>query len=47
VVLATIGNAKSKKALGNGRKFKVSFIFYGLALLLILSRLPFEKLFSF
>lgn len=47
VVLATIGNAKSKKALGNGRKFKVSFIFYGLALVLILSRLPFDKLFSF
>ncbi|MFC3810914.1 hypothetical protein [Lacihabitans lacunae] len=45
VVLATIGNAKSKKAIGNGRKFKVSMIFFGLALVLILSRLPFEKLF--
>ena len=45
VVLATIGNAKSKKAVGNGRKFKVSMIFFGLALILILSRLPFEKLF--
>ncbi|MCP9762251.1 hypothetical protein [Lacihabitans soyangensis] len=44
-VLVTIGNAKSKKAVGNGRKFKVSMIFFGLALLLILSRLPFEKLF--
>jgi hypothetical protein len=45
VVLATIGNAKSKKAVGNGRKFRVSMIFFGIALLLILSRLPFEKLF--
>jgi hypothetical protein len=45
VVLVTIGNAKSKKAVGNGRKFKVSMIFFGLALILILSRLPFEKLF--
>lgn len=44
-VLVTIGNAKSKKAIGNGRKFKVSMIFFGLALILILSRLPFERLF--
>jgi hypothetical protein len=44
-ILVTIGNAKSKKAVGNGRKFKVSMIFFGLALLLILSRLPFERLF--
>lgn len=44
-VLVTIGNAKSKKAIGNGRKFKVSMIFFGLALVLILSRLPFEGLF--
>jgi hypothetical protein len=47
VVLATIGNAKSKKSVGNGSKFKNSFVFFGLALLLILSRLPFEKLFAF
>lgn len=45
VVLATIGNAKSKKAIGNGRKFKVSMIYFGLALLLILSRLPYDKIF--
>ncbi len=44
-VLVTIGNAKSKKALGNGKKFKFTMIFFGLALLLILSRLPYEKLF--
>lgn len=45
VVLATIGNAKSKKAIGNGRKFKVSMIYFGLALILILSRLPYDKIF--
>ena len=45
VALATIGNAKAKKAVGHGKKFKTTAIFFGLALLLILSRLPFEKLF--
>ncbi|NBA85416.1 hypothetical protein GVN16_06560 [Emticicia sp. CRIBPO] len=45
VVLATIGNAKSKKAIGNGKRFKVTMIFFGLALILILSRMPWEKLF--
>ena len=44
-VLVTIANAKSKKAVGNGRKFKVSMIYFGLALILILSRLPFDRLF--
>jgi hypothetical protein len=43
VVLATIGNAKSKKAIGNGKRFKVTMIYFGLAL--ILSRMPWEKLF--
>ncbi len=45
VVLVTIGNAKSKKAIGNGKKFKSTMVFFGLALILILSRLPWEKLF--
>lgn len=44
-ILVTIGNAKSKKELGNGKKFRSTMIFYGLALVLILSRLPFDKLF--
>jgi hypothetical protein len=44
-ILVTVGNAKSKKAVGNGKKFKFTMIFFGLALLFILSRLPFEKLF--
>jgi hypothetical protein len=46
VVLATIGNAKSKKSIGNGTKFKASMIYFGLALLLILSRLPYDKIFN-
>ncbi len=45
-VLVTIGNAKSKKAIGNGKKFKATMIFFGLALVLVLSRLPWEKLFA-
>ncbi|MGR3810699.1 hypothetical protein [Jiulongibacter sp. NS-SX5] len=44
-VLVTIGNAKSKKEIVNGKRFKSTMIFFGLALLLVLSRLPFEKLF--
>ncbi|WP_341227585.1 hypothetical protein [uncultured Arcticibacterium sp.] len=44
-VFVTIGNAKSKKGVGNGKRFKSSMIFYGIALILVLSRLPFEKLF--
>ncbi len=44
-VFVTIGNAKSKKAIGNGKKFKATMLFYGLALIVVLSRLPFEKLF--
>ncbi len=44
-ILVTIGNAKSKKAIGNGKRFKSTMIFFGLALILVLSRLPFEKLF--
>jgi cytochrome bd-type quinol oxidase subunit 2 len=44
-VLVTIGNAKSKSGIGNGKRFKSTFIFFGLALALVLSRLPYEKLF--
>lgn len=44
-VLVTIGNAKSKRDLMNGKKFKTTAIFYGLGLLLVASRLPWEKLF--
>ena len=40
IVLVTIGNARVKRAVGNGRKFKQTAIFFGLALVLILSRIP-------
>ncbi len=45
VILVTIGNAKSKKVIGNGNKFKFTMIFYGIGLLLILSQLPWARLF--
>lgn len=38
--LVTIGNVRVKRAVGNGRKFKQTMIFFGLALVLILSRIP-------
>ncbi len=41
-ILVTIGNAKTKKLSTNGPKFKTTAIFYGLALLLILSRIPYS-----
>jgi hypothetical protein len=40
VILVTIGNARVKRAIGNGKKFRQSMIFFGAALLLILSRIP-------
>ncbi len=40
VLLVTIGNARVKRAVGNGRKFKQTAIFFSLALILILSRIP-------
>ena len=45
-VLVTIGNIKSKKELMSGKKFKQTAIFFGLALALVLSRLPWSKLWS-
>jgi len=44
-ILVTIGNSKSKKGIGNGKRFKSTMVFFGLALVLILSRLPFDKMF--
>lgn len=45
VILATIGNAKSKRALGHGSKYKASMMYFGLALVLILSRLPYDRIY--
>lgn len=46
VILVTIGNARVKRAVGNGRKFKQTMIFFGLALVLILSRIPWSNWFD-
>jgi len=40
IALVTIGHSKSKKATEDARKFKTIFIFYGLALLLVLVAIP-------
>lgn len=40
VVLITIGYSKAKRQLNSGNGFKTMAIFYGLALVLILSRIP-------
>lgn len=45
VILVTIGNARVKRAIGNGKKFKQTMIFFGLALVLILSRIPWSAWF--
>ena len=46
VILVTIGNARVKRAVGNGKKFKQTAIFFGLALVLILSRIPWSAWFD-
>lgn len=39
-VLITIGHSKAKKATESEKKFKLTYIFFGIGLLLILSRIP-------
>lgn len=46
VILVTIGNARVKRAVGNGKKFKQTAIFFGLALILILTRIPWQYWFK-
>jgi len=46
VVLITIGYSKHKKKEASNAKFKTIAIFYGIALLLILSRIPWGTWFS-
>jgi hypothetical protein len=46
VVLITIGWSRHKKFMEGQKKFKSIAIFYGLGLLLILSRIPWEQWFS-
>ena len=45
VVLATVNNAKNKKAIADAAKHKNALIFTVVALLLILSRIPWKLLF--
>jgi uncharacterized membrane protein len=39
-VLITIGHSKAKKATESPKKFKMTYVFFGIGLLLILSRIP-------
>jgi hypothetical protein len=45
VILATVNNAKNKKAIADAAKHKNALIFTLVALLLILSRIPWKLLF--
>lgn len=45
IVLITIGNSKFKKASSGASKDKAILVFFGLGFLLILSRIPWERLF--
>lgn len=45
IVLITIGWSKHKKKIEDSTKFKIFVIFYGLALVLILSRIPWNNWF--
>lgn len=40
IILITIGYSKSKKATDENKKFKTAFIFFGLALLIVLASIP-------
>jgi uncharacterized membrane protein YozB (DUF420 family) len=46
VVLATINNAKNKKAIADAAKHKNALLFTTAALVLILSRIPWSRLFA-
>jgi len=43
IVLITMGWSKHKKKTDDQAKFKTFMVFYGIALLLILSRIPWSK----
>lgn len=46
IILITVGWSRHKKFIEGNKKFKSIAIFYGLGLLLILSRIPFAQWFS-
>ena len=45
LVLVHIGRAKSKKVIANWKKHRVAAIYYGIALLLVLAGIPWERAF--
>lgn len=45
IVLITIGYSKNKRAINSAVRHKNALIFYGLGLVLLLSRIPWDKLF--
>ncbi|MDQ3141178.1 MAG: hypothetical protein M3Q56_02910 [Bacteroidota bacterium] len=45
VVLVTVAYSKIKRIPADVSKFRITAIYFGIALILILSRLPFEKMF--
>jgi hypothetical protein len=45
IILITIGYSKNKRAFGDATKHRNALIFYGLGLILLLSRIPWDKLF--
>jgi hypothetical protein len=45
IILITIGHSKNKRAFDAAVKHKNALIFYGLGLVLLLSRIPWDKLF--
>ena len=47
IVLITIGFSKHKRKTSDAEKFKVIAIYYGLALIFILSRIPWSRWFTF
>ncbi len=47
LALIHIGKSKAKKAKTDVRKHKISAIFFTIAFVLILSRIPWEKLLNF
>lgn len=46
IVLATVVNAKNKKAITDAAKFKNMWLLNGIGLVLILSRIPWNRLFA-
>jgi sensor histidine kinase YesM len=45
IILITIGYSKNKRAIDSAVRHKNALIFYGLGLVLLLSRIPWDKLF--